>query len=89
MVRHSPAIVGAFVLTLAVGSTTKAESDECRDAVDNYNLVLSDVGGALRRYAHCVSDSQGHDDCSIEFSRLRSAQYDFETAVSEYQNECE
>jgi hypothetical protein len=52
------------------------------------NSVLRDIDGYLRRYARCVSDSKGHDDCSTEFRRLKYAQDDFETAVSEYQSYC-
>jgi hypothetical protein len=42
--------------------------------VDRYNEATSEVADALRAYSRCVSDSRGHDDCSSEFSRLRSAQ---------------
>jgi hypothetical protein len=36
-----------------------------------------------------VRDDDGHDDCSIEFSALRSVQDDFESAVSDYESECQ
>jgi hypothetical protein len=42
---------------------------------------MAEVSDALRHYARCISDSQGHDDCSTEFSSLKSAQDDFESAV--------
>jgi len=47
------------------------------------NPLLSQVSSG-----RCVSDSKGHDDCSSEFSTLHSAQDDFESAVSEYQDKC-
>lgn len=74
---------------LALPSPIEAGPAECRDAVDDYNSALDDVSGALRSYADCVSGSDGHDDCYSEFSRLRSAQDDFESAVSDYQSECD
>jgi hypothetical protein len=39
--------------------------------------------------AEWSDDSDGHDDCSSEFSRIGSAQSDFELAVSEYESECQ
>ena len=57
-------------------------------SLSQYNSPKSDVTDALKLYAACVSDSDGHDDCSSEFSSLRSAQDDFESAVSEYESNC-
>jgi hypothetical protein len=65
-----------------------AGPSECREAVDEYKSAKSDVADALRRYADCVSTSDGHEDCSVEFSTLHSAQDDFESAVSNYESEC-
>jgi hypothetical protein len=53
-----------------------------------YNSAISDLSDALRRYSRCLSNSNGHDDCSSEFRRLKNAQSDFESAVSEYESEC-
>jgi hypothetical protein len=69
-------------------TAARSDTDECRDALDHYNSVRSDVSSALRQYGCCVSDSKGHDDCATEFSTLHSAQDDFESAVSEYQDNC-
>jgi hypothetical protein len=79
-----------FIAMLAPSVAPKAHASpiECREAVDKYNSAVSDVSDALKRYRSCVADSQGHDDCSSEFSRLRSAQDDFESGVSEYGSEC-
>ena len=70
------------------GNAARSDTDECRDALDQYNSARSDVSSALRQYGRCVSDSKGHDDCATEFSTLHSAQDDFESAVSEYQDKC-
>jgi hypothetical protein len=61
---------------------------DCDSAVSDYNSAISDIDSYLRRYSRCVADSRGNDDCSSEFRRLRSAQDDFESAVSRYQSEC-
>jgi hypothetical protein len=70
------------------GNVARSDTDECREALEHYQSARSDVSSALRRYGACVSDSKGHDDCSVEFSTLHSAQDDFESAVSEYQDKC-
>jgi hypothetical protein len=78
------------VMAVSVVATieTRANPEECRDAISQYNSAKSDIADALKRYASCVSDSDGHDDCSSEFSSLRSAQDDFESAVSDYESNC-
>ena len=88
MRKLSSAIVCGAIFSVVVTQQAIADPEECREAIDRYNSAISDVSAALRRYASCVSDSRGHDDCSSEFHRLRSAQDDFESAVSEYQSEC-
>lgn len=70
-------------------SVALADTEECQDALDQYKTAASDVSDQLRRYGSCISDSRGHDDCSSEFSGLRSAQDDFETAVSAYESDCQ
>jgi hypothetical protein len=74
-------------LVLIVFSIHAARAD-CSDATRTYNSAISDLSDALRRYTRCLSNSNGHDDCSSEFRRLKNAQSDFETAVSEYESEC-
>jgi hypothetical protein len=61
---------------------------DCNDAVQSYNAAVSDIESYLKRYTNCLSSSNGSDDCSSEFRRLRSAQGDYETAVSSYQAYC-
>jgi hypothetical protein len=76
-----------FALSLLIPLVGPAVAD-CDSVVSRYNSVLSDIESYLRRYSRCVADSRGSDDCSSEFRRLRSAQSDFETAVSQYRSEC-
>jgi hypothetical protein len=53
-----------------------------------YNSARSDVGEALKAYAMCLGNDDGHDDCDSEFNALKAAQDDFETAVSSYGSDC-
>ena len=81
--------LSAAMIFMVFSSAAIANSYECRNAIDRYNFVLDDVSSAMRRYTSCVADSRGHDDCYSEFRRLKSAQDDFESAVSEFKSECE
>lgn len=77
-----------FSVALLSAAPALAGPNECKEAVDKYNQASTDISDYLRRYSSCVASSQGHDDCSSEFRRLKSAQDDFETAVSEYASGC-
>lgn len=76
------------VLCLASATVCKADQAACSQAIVRYNSVLDDLSSTLRRYTECLSESQGKDDCSSEFRRLRSTQDDFETAVSAIRGDC-
>jgi len=84
---HLYAVICGLALAIA-SSVAAADPSECREAINAYDSARSDVSDALRAYAHCIADSQGHDDCSSEFSRLHSAHDDFESAVSQYETAC-
>lgn len=79
----------AFALCLGLVRSASADTESCRNAIDQFNSARSDISCALRTYASCVSGSDGHDDCSGEFSTLQSANSDFESAVSEYETGCQ
>jgi hypothetical protein len=86
--KRSGVALFSLALVFAQGSSGRADPEECADAARQYRSALSDISDSLRAYTNCLSDSRGHDDCSVEFSRLRSDQDDFESAVSSYQLEC-
>jgi hypothetical protein len=85
-------IIGSIALALGIallsGIPATADTEACRSATYVFRSARESVGDYLRRYASCVSRSNGHNDCSREFSRLRSAQDDFELAVSDFDREC-
>jgi hypothetical protein len=77
-----------IVLSLALCISSNVARASCNEATDTYNSAISDLSDTLRRYSRCLSNSNGHDDCSSEFRKLKNAQSDFETAVSQYESEC-
>jgi len=83
-------VIGAAALGIALlsGVSATAEPEACPGASRIFKSAKNSVGDYLRRYASCVSRSNGHDKCSSEFSQLRSAQDDFESAVLGYDREC-
>jgi hypothetical protein len=80
-----PAVLVSFVVAIAPAG---AQEEQCRRAVDEFNLAREDIVSTARQYARCVTDSEGADDCSSEFRELRGAQDAFEEAVSEHQAYC-
>ena len=82
--------VCSFFAALAFSSLPAcADPEECREAIDSYNSAKSDISDALRWYTDCLSGSSGHDDCSSEFWKMKSAQDELESAVSSYQSDCD
>lgn len=75
-------------LLVNLNQAANASPDECREVISEFNLAVNEISSTLKRYTTCISDSQGHDDCSIQFKRLKSAQGDFENAVARYETEC-
>jgi hypothetical protein len=89
------AIAALFVIGTAlfgtlvpVASALASNDDECQDTIDTYNRRMRDLDSSIRRYFPCVQSSRGRDDCSSEYSRVRSEQDDFERAVRDYTSEC-
>jgi hypothetical protein len=83
-------VIGAAALVVALlsGIPATAEPEACQGAFLVFRSARNSVGDYLRRYASCVSRSNGHDNCAREFAELRSAQDGFELAVSGYDREC-
>jgi hypothetical protein len=78
------------IAIIAAGSclSNSVAHADCSSAISSYNSAVDDISTYLKRYVGCVSSSDGNDDCSTEFRRLKNAQSDFESAVSEHQINC-
>jgi len=79
--------IGAASCPISFGPAL-ADNYECQSAVSSFNSAVDDISSTSHRYLNCVSNSRGHDDCSFEFRRLKSAQDDFESTVSSYGISC-
>jgi len=80
--------VSACLLSFGTPGQAKDPSS-CNEAVDAYNNTVNGIADHLKRYSRCVGGSEGRDDCSTEFRRLRNSQSSFESAVSNFQSECD
>ncbi len=81
------AAISALTL-VASAPRAAADADDCRRAVEEYNSTLNELSDYIVRYNRCVGSSRGTDDCSLEFRRVKNAQFDFESNVSDHQIYC-
>lgn len=92
--RGSTILAAIQVCTLSIGllvfapARTIADQADCDRAASRYNAAVNNVGLALQRFSSCTASSGGRDNCSREFNRLKSADDDFEDAVSSYRSDC-
>jgi hypothetical protein len=90
MKMHKQVLVVVIGISLAFSGSATAQRDasKCRTAVDRYNTARNNITAFVRDYAGCVSYSHDDENCSREFALLRSAQADFESAVSDSRSTC-
>ncbi len=77
-----------FAIIVSLAAFQLARADECGDAVTDYNTVLPRLTDAVQHFSNCVANSLGLDTCVKEFSSLRSAYGEFQSAVALYKKEC-
>lgn len=64
------------------------QSQECGNARRSAENAASDSEGYARRYLQCIEGRDFSDDCDSEFRRIKGAQDDYESAVSNVQRAC-
>ena len=65
------------------------KSPSCQDAMARVESIADELADKSKRLRNCAESKNFSDDCSSEFRRVRSAQGDYESAVSTYKSECE
>lgn len=78
-----------IVLLAILPLQASAYGYDCESSIDSYNTAINDVSYALKRYTNCLSSSQGRDDCSYEFRKVKYAQDAIESGVSDISSHCE
>lgn len=71
------------------GSRSSGKSSDCRDARERAESAASDLAIYSLRLQSCAENEDYYNDCSSEFSQVRSAHSDYEDAVSKVNSECD
>lgn len=69
-------------------SRRSEKSRECREALERAEEAAQELASSTRALLNCVESEDFEDDCSSEFSRVRSDHDDYEDAVSDVQSYC-
>jgi len=80
------------IINIIKGSSSSysdSDSEDCRDAKDNASSYADDLASYARKLKNCAENKSFSDDCYSEFRRTKNSHYDYESAVSEVQSECE
>lgn len=64
-------------------------SEECVKARQHAEAAAAELAHCARRLRNCAESNSFSDDCGSEFRRVRSAHYEYESAVSEVGTHCE
>jgi hypothetical protein len=89
MKRLSLTVAFGITLSALMGTATQADPQGCKEAISIKLSALLRVQAASSRYDSCISHSierrlpfhsDGEDDCSSEFSGLKSARDAFASA---------
>ena len=72
----------------AKSASSDDDSEDCTDARERAESAASELADYARRLKNCAESGDISDDCSSEFRRVRSAQDDYESAVSDVSSNC-
>ena len=73
---------------MLVFTTAAVDAAQCREALANYNQLVTAIHAAVRDYERCLTASLARDDCGAEFIELQATHRDFERAVDERAATC-
>ncbi|WP_017182297.1 hypothetical protein [Sphingobium xenophagum] len=79
----------SVTIVIAMSNAPAWAAYDCSSSIDAYIAANQQVTSTLKRYISCLQNSAGKDDCNFEFRRVKSAQFDFESAVSDISINCE
>ena len=60
----------------------------CQAAKANFPKVVVEVQERIKRYSECVNNSDGSENCSSEFLRLRTAHGSLEVVTMQHRTYC-
>lgn len=90
MRRNAVGMAIFFALVISAGAAAQYDDDwECESARSDAESSASDLAYAAQRLQRCAELEDFSDDCHTEFSRVKYAHSDYESAVSDYSSYCE
>lgn len=83
--------IGAVLSLFTVVPTIANAQDyqECQEALEEAASAGEELAAYARRLMHCADSGDFSDDCSYEFRLVKNAQYDYESAASNANSECD
>lgn len=84
-------LISLILISSLLTTNIYAESEDCIDAKDNAESVLSDLEYKIKRLHRCVQYQYGEhtDDCYSEFRKVKSLHSDYESSVSDVSSYCD
>jgi hypothetical protein len=79
--------MGVAALLLVAPGVALAQND-CSGAQEDYNRVVNDLSRDMRSYWRCISESNGRNDCMLEFKRLERQQKRFDDEILSLRIRC-
>lgn len=76
------------LIGLCLATPSAAMANACEDAWWEYNRRLDNIDQQVQRYTRCLRNSEGREDCSSHFRRLRTEQQQLEQAVQNIRLYC-
>ncbi|UJB21323.1 MULTISPECIES: hypothetical protein [Lysobacter] len=83
------AVAAMTICSLSMSASAQIENRDCADSKEQADSHAADLSHYARRLQRCADAKDFSDDCSIEFSRVRNAHDDYESAVSDVSLNCD
>lgn len=81
-------VIAVAQVMRARSTSSDDDSGECQDAKQRAESAASELADYARRLKNCAESGDTSNDCSSEFRRVKNAQYDYESAVSNVSSNC-
>jgi hypothetical protein len=89
MIRKAFAVALGIAASGLVLAQWGGASEDCAYARDEAESAASELLDQAQALVYCAEAEDFTDDCNIELTNVQNAGYDYESAVSEFQDECQ
>lgn len=78
-----------YLYSVTHQQTKSNGTSECNSALSTAKSRADDLASYAKRLKDCAESGDLKDDCSSEYSRVKSSYSDYESASSEVESECD